>query len=166
MIPIIILIVIVVLFFIFLFFDITNSKLKEYTTRIDDVELEIEDLLNNKFDNIIKINNIIKEKIQTEKEIIDDISNIRDEKTYNEIDNILTESFNKINYIKEQYNELDNEEELIKVYSNIETEKESLNAYKKYYNDNSNKYNDLISSFPYGITAKIFRYKQKELFNK
>ena len=165
MVAIIVLIVIVVLFFIYLFIDITYNKFQDYIIRINDVELKIEDLLNNKFDNIIKINSIIKEKIGTDKEIIDDISNIRDEKTKIEIDNILTESFEKIDYIKNQYNELDDEEELKKIYSNIEKEKESLNAYKKYYNDNSNDYNRIINKFPYGITAKLFRYKTKELFN-
>ena len=91
----IILIVLTVLFFIFLFFDITLYKLKSYADKISLVEEKIENILNNKYDNIIKINDIIKDKIGTEKEIIDDISFIKNEdKTKSEIDNVLIESLN------------------------------------------------------------------------
>lgn len=162
----IILIVITVLFFIFLFFDITLYKLKYYASKISLVEEKINNILDNKYNNIIRINDIIKEKIGTEKEIIDDISSLKEEgKTKSEIDNVLVDSLGKIEYIREQYDELDNEEELNNLFSDIKKDDESLNAYKKYYNDNVNDYNLLVSKFPYVITAKLFKHKPKDFFD-
>lgn len=162
----IILIVITVLFFIFLFFDITLYKLKYFASKISLVEEKINNILDNKYNNIIRINDIIKEKIGTEKEIIDDISSLKEEgKTKSEIDNVLVDSLGKIEYIREQYDELDNEEELNNLFSDIKKDDESLNAYKKYYNDNVNDYNLLVSKFPYVITAKLFKHKPKDFFD-
>ena len=162
----IILIVITVLFFIFLFFDITLYKLKYFASKISLVEEKINNILDNKYNNIIRINDIIKEKIGTEKEIIDDISSLKEEgKTKSEIDNVLVDSLGKIEYIREQYDELDKEEELNNLFSDIKKDYESLNAYKKYYNDNVNDYNILVSKFPYVITAKLFKHKPKDFFD-
>lgn len=162
----IILIVITVLFFIFLFFDMTLYKLKYFASKISLVEEKINNILDNKYNNIIRINDIIKEKIGTEKEIIDDLSSLKEEgKTKSEIDNVLVDSLGKIEYIREQYDELDNEEELNNLFSDIKKDDESLNAYKKYYNDNVNDYNLLVSKFPYVITAKLFKHKPKDFFD-
>lgn len=161
----IILIILTIIFLIFLFFYVTRYKLDNYALKINLVEDKIEKILDSKFDNIIKINDIIKEKINTEKEIIDDISSLKDEnKTKSEIDTALSDALTKIEYIKDQYDELENEEELNKLFDEVNTEDESLNAYKKYYDDNVNDYNNLINKFPYGITAKLFKHKTKKLF--
>ena len=161
----IILIVLTVLFFIFLFFDVTLYKLKVFVSKINLVEEKIDSILDTKYENIMKIDTIIKDKIGTEKEIIDDISNIKETgKSKSEIDSILMDQLSKIEYIKEQYDELDNEEELNELFNDINKDNESLNAYKKYYNDNVNDYNRLISKFPYVITAKLFKHKAKEFF--
>ena len=161
----IILIVLTVLFFIFLFFDVTLYKLKVFVSKINLVEEKIDSILDTKYENIMKIDTIIKDKIGTEKEIIDDISNIKEtSKSKSEIDSILMDQLSKIEYIKEQYDELDNEEELNGLFNDINKDNESLNAYKKYYNDNVNDYNRLISKFPYVITAKLFKHKAKDFF--
>lgn len=161
----IILIILTIIFLIFLFFYITRYKLDNYALKINLVEDKIKQILDSKFDNIIKINDIIKEKINTEKEIIDDISSLKDDnKTKSEIDTVLSDALTKIEYIKDQYDELENEEELNKLFDEVNTEDEALNAYKKYYDDNVNNYNNLINKFPYGITAKLFKHKAKKLF--
>ena len=161
----IILIVIVLLFLIYLFFNITHYKLNNYFIKIELVEEKINTILDNKLDNIMKIDTIIKEKIKTEKEIIDDLSTLKNEdKSKSEIDTALSDALTKIEYIKDQYDELENEEELNTLFDTVNKDDESLNAYKKYYDENVNKYNNLISKFPYSITAGIFKYKVKKLF--
>ena len=162
----IVLIIILVIFLIYLFIDLTYNKFKYYIIRINKVQEEIDTILNNKYENIIKIDSIIKDKIKTEKDIIDDISSIKDEnKDRTELDKILSDSLEKIEYIKEQYNELDNETELNNLFNSIKTDEESRNAYKEFYNDNVNDYNRIVSMFPFVITAKLFKYKKKEFFN-
>ena len=161
----IILIVIVVIFLIIMFFDITKYKLDGFTKKISLVEDKIDFLLDIKYNNIIKIDEIIKEKIQTEKEIIDDIESLKsDDKSKSEIDFALEDALPKIEYIKDQYDELENEEELNNLFTNINTNNETLTAYKKFYDDNVKEYNKIINSFPYNITAKLFKHSNKKLF--
>ena len=48
--------------------------------RINEVEGKIDEAIREKFDIIIKLNNIIKEKIKTKKVLVDDISKLKDKK--------------------------------------------------------------------------------------
>ena len=41
-----------------------------------------------------------------------------------------------------------------------------LNAAKKYYNDNIVLYNNLVSSIPSSIVARLFHYKKEEFFKE
>ncbi len=166
MIHIIIIFVIVLIFTIGLVYLTTYNKFQDYIIRINEVEGKIDDSLRDKFDNILKLNNIIKEKIQTKKTLVDDLSNLKDENISSfDIDRKLVEAMNKVNFVKNKYNELDNDEEVIKLIYNIEDLDESLSAFKKFYNETINNYNILIRKFPYNIIGKILKYKEKTFFD-
>ena len=77
---VIILIIIVVLFLLFIAFSIIYNKFQDYIIRINEVEGKIDEAIREKFDIIIKLNNIIKEKIKTKKVLVDDISKLKDKK--------------------------------------------------------------------------------------
>ena len=162
---IIILIILVVIFSIFLIVNIIYNKFQDFIIKIKEVEGKIDDTLRDKYDDLLKINNIVKEKINTDKEIIDDLENIKtDEKTSFEIHRILKESFNKLDFIKKQYDEL-NTEDVNKLFYEINEMDESLNAYIKYYNENIVDYNTYIRKFPYNIIGIILKYKEKSFFD-
>ena len=162
---IIILIILVVIFSIFLIVNIIYNKFQDFIIKIKEVEGKIDDTLRDKYDDLLKINNIVKEKINTDKEIIDDLENIKtDEKTSFEIHRILKESFNKLDFIKKQYDEL-NTEDVNKLFCEINEMDESLNAYIKYYNENIVDYNTYIRKFPYNIIGIILKYKEKSFFD-
>ena len=64
---VIILIIIVVIFLLFIAFSIIYNKFQDYIIRINEVEGKIDEAIREKFDIIIKLNNIIKEKIKNKK---------------------------------------------------------------------------------------------------
>ena len=163
---IIVLIIIIILFLVFIYSSITYNKFQDYIIKINEVEGKIDDTLRNKFDSILEMNNIIKETIKTKKVIVDDISKLRDEKVSSfELDRSLSKSLNKIDFIKGQYDELKNNEKLNKLTYEIEDMNESLDAYKKYYNEQVVLYNKLIRIFPYNLIGLILKYKEKTFFD-
>ena len=163
---IIILIVLVVIFALFLLVNIIYNKFQDFIIKINEVEGKIDDTLRDKYDNLLKINNIVKEKINTDKEIIDDLENIKtDEKSSFEIHRLLKESFNKLDFVKKQYKEVNNSEDINKLFFEVAEMDESLNAYIKYYNENIVEYNKYIRKFPFNIIGIILKYKEKQFFD-
>ena len=73
---IIILIILIIVFALAIICNIIYNKYQDYIIKINEVEGKIDHTLRNKYDSILKINNSIKEKIKTEKEILDDLENI------------------------------------------------------------------------------------------
>lgn len=163
---IIILIIIIILFSLFIFVSIIYNKFQDYIIKINEVESKIDDTLRNKFDDILQMNNIIKETIKTNKAIVDDISKLKDTDISSfELDRKLADSLNKINFIKGQYEELKSIEKLNKLTYEIDEMDEALEAYKKFYNEKIVSYNKLIRIFPYNIIGIILKYKEKTFFD-
>ena len=163
---IIILIVLVVIFALFLLVNIIYNKFQDFIIKINEVESKIDDTLRDKYDDLLKINNIVKEKINTDKEIIDDLENIKtDEKSSFEIHRLLKESFNKLDFVKKQYKEVNTSEDINKLFFEINEMDESLNAYIKYYNESIVEYNKYIRKFPFNIIGIILKYKEKQFFD-
>ena len=163
---IIILIILILLFAIFMLVNIIYNKFQDYIIRINEVEGKIDETLRNKYDSILKINTIIKEKINTKKELVDDLESLKsDEKSSFEIYRILKESYNKIDFVRKQYKEVTSSEELNKLFFEIDDMDESLNAYIKFYNENIVNYNKLIRKFPYNVIGIILKYEEKMFFD-
>lgn len=163
---IIILIILVVLFALFVLVSLIYNKYQDFIVRINEAEGKIDDTLRNKYDTLLKINNISKEKIKTDKEIVDNLENIKtDEKTSFEIHRLLKEAYNKLDFIRKQYDEIKKEKEIKELFDSVDDMDESLNAYIKYYNENIVDYNSYIRKFPYNIIGIILKYKEKMFFD-
>ena len=161
---IIIILIIIVIFTIFLLYSITYNKFQDYIIKINESESKIDDALREKFDIILKLNNIIKEKIKTNKILVDDLSKIKNVSSF-EMDRKLVEAMNKVNFVKDKYSQVESDEEVIKLLYNIEDIDESLRAFKKFYNETITEYNKLIRLFPYNIVGTILKYKEKTFFD-
>lgn len=163
---IIILIILVVVFALFILISLIYNKFQDFIVRINQAEGKIDDTLRDKFDTLLKINNIVKEKIKTEKEIVDNLENIKtDEKTSFEIHRILKEAYNKLDFVRKQYEELKKDKDIKTMFDNIDDMDESLNAYIKYYNENIVDYNEYVRKFPFNIMGNILKYKEKMFFD-
>jgi len=162
----VILIIIVILFTLFIIANIIYNKFQNFIIKINEVEGKIDDTLRNKYDNILKINNIIKERIKTKKELVDDLEGLKDQdKSSFEIYRILTESYNKIDFVRKQYKEVSASDEVNKLFYEIDEMDETLKAYIKYYNENIVEYNKLIRKFPYNVIGIILKYDEKMFFD-
>ncbi|MBR2713128.1 MAG: LemA family protein [Bacilli bacterium] len=162
----VILIILVVLFTIFIVTNIIYNKFQDYIIKINEVEGKIDETLRKKYDSILKVNNIIKEKIKTDKDALEDLESIKeDELSSFEMYRKLTESFNKIDFLKKQYKVLNTSEDVNKIFYEINDMDESLSAYIKYYNENIVGYNSFIRKFPYNIIGIILKYEEKMFFD-
>lgn len=165
-ISIIILIIIILVATLALFYSIVYNKFQDSIIKLNEVEGKIDETLRNKFDSLLEMNNIIKETINTKKAIVDDITKLKKEEISSfELDRKLSEALSKINFVRKQYDELHNIEQLNKLSYDIDDMDESLAAYKKYYNENIVEYNKLIRKFPFNIIGMILKYKEKNFFD-
>lgn len=162
----VILIIIVILAIIFFGYSVIYNRFQDSIIKLNEVESKIDETLRNKYDNLLEMNNIIKETIKTEKVIIDNLTKLKKEEISSfELDRKLSEALSKINFIRKQYKQLHDIEKLNKLSYDIEEMNEALAAYKKYYNENIVDYNKLIRKFPYNIIGKILKYKEKMFFD-
>lgn len=153
---------------VFLFlFSIAHNAFSISILKINEAEMKIDSSLRNTYDLLIKISNIIRSKLNTDKEVFDGINKIKDEKLSNfELDRKLLTYINELYIIKENYNELDDDEDFQKIYYEINDLEDSFKAYKDFYNDAIIRYNKLVTTFPMLIIAKVMRYKKKLFYDK
>ena len=162
----VIILIIIILFSGFFVYVTIHNKFQDYIIKINEVESKIDDSLREKFDTLLNLNNLLKEKIGTKKALVDDLSNLKDENISSfDMDRKLVEAMNKVIFIKEKYTELENDEDISKLICNIDDTDESLRACKKYYNETITEYNKLIRKIPYNIIGKILKYKEKPFFD-
>ena len=103
----IIIFVIILVFAVAFIYTSTYNKFQDYIIRINEAESKIDDTLREKYDIILKLNNIIKEKIKTNKTLVDDLSDLKDKNISSfDMDRTLTEAMNKVNFVKEKYDSL------------------------------------------------------------
>ena len=163
---IIIIFLIILLFTIGIIYLTTYNRYQDYIIKINEVESKIDDNLRDKFDIILKLNNNIKEKIKTKKVLVDDISKLKEKDISSfDMDRKLNEAMNKVNVVKDNYDDLDNDKDVSKLLFEIEDLDESLRACKKYYNETITEYNKLIRKIPYNIVGKILKYNEKPFFD-
>lgn len=162
----VIIIIIILVAIIGFIYATTYNRFQDYIIKINEVEGKIDESLRDKFDILLKLNNIIKEKIKTKKVLVDDLSELKEKNISSfDMDRTLAEAMNKINFVKEKYNIVEGDEESIKLIYTIEDIDESLKACKKYYNETITDYNKLIRKFPYNIIGKLLKYNEKTFFD-
>jgi len=147
------------------------NKFQDYIIRINEVEANIDSILRNKYDTINKCVSIIKgnEAInnQLDKNMFEEIVKLRARKISNfDLDRKLVEANNQFITIKEKYEELNKNEEIIKHSNNLVDLDERLKIHVNYYNKNIAEYNKLINLFPTNIVARLCKYQNKLFFDR
>lgn len=163
----IIVIVILILSFILLIYNIYHDKINFLITKLDNIEEKISSTLIKRKELIKDSEKVIKKVVKTNKDVYEGLSEIDDNSTnMMELDRKLLIYINEFYLIKEKYQKLQKDDEFQKISFAITETEDLLNAYKDYYNDNSEKYNKLIKKFPVIITTLIKRRKEKLFFDK
>ncbi len=147
------------------------NRIQDYIVKINEIEAIIDTNLREKYDNINKCVTIIKndEKIneKLEKKAFEEVLKLKNRKISNfDLDRKLIEANNEFSAIKQKYNSLNNNDEIIKITKKIEEYDEKLEINREYYNNNIAEYNKLIRLFPTNIIAKICKYQEKLFFDR
>lgn len=163
----IIIIIIIVFCAIAIFYASLYNKFQDYIIRINEVESMIDDLLRNKYDLINRAIPIIKTSIPKDKNIFDDVIKLRSRKLSNfDLYRILVNASNEFTGLREEYNDINKSEEIIKIATQMEGIDEKLEDLFSYYNENITIYNSMIKKFPTNIIAIINKYKEKLFFDR
>ncbi len=159
-----ILVIIIVCGLLAIVYAYIYNNLVSYKLKIEKAEGIIDESLRQKYDIIAKLNIAIK-KVVTKKDYLKEYIELKDKRISNyELDRKLTEAYNIILEVKNDFEELDTKE-FNKDLREIDKINETLTACKTYYNKNTGELNNIIRKIPTNIVAKINGYKIKPFFD-
>lgn len=137
-----------------------------YIIRINESENFIDTTLRKRFDLLNKSISIIKSNVKEEKNVLKCIVDLKSKKLSNfELDRELYEGINEFNRFKEQYSNLSDNENFLKIELGLTESESEIVAARKYYNDIITDYNQKIKTFPSNIVAKMCGYKVKTYYD-
>lgn len=139
-----------------------NNKVKQAKSGIDVY-------LNERFDLIPNLVECVKGYSKYEKEIFENIVNLRTQYMNNKKTNLkqaeeLNNSINKIIAVAENYPELKASEQYLNLQKSLSKMESQLQAARRIYNNEVTNYNTKISTVPSNIIAGLFGFKEADLF--
>ncbi len=144
----------------------TYNHFQDYIIRINEADVSIDAVLRKRFDLLNKSIGIIKANINTDEEILEGIVKLRSKKLTNfELDRSLYDAINEFHAIKEKYENLQTNEEFMRIDINLMESESEIVGLRKYYNDIVTDYNKLVKTCPSNIIAMIKGYKAKDYFD-
>lgn len=161
----IILYIIIVICLILMVYAIIYNKIKTQILKINSVESQIDESLRGKYDLLVKIISEIK---KTEKEIekFNDIEKIKDENLSSfEFERKLADIESEVYTIKNDNSKLLKNNTFNELWYEITNINTKIKAEKKYYNENTTIYNELVTKFPSKVVAVILRLEEKKYFD-
>ena len=158
----IILVVIIILVILIQYNSITKLKMK-----VKQSKSGIDVYLQQRFDLIPNLVQVVKGYINYEKETLEKIIELRVQ--YNETKDIkvsetLNNQLNNIIVVAENYPELKASEQFLNLQKNLSKIESQLQAARRIYNNDVTKYNTKINIVPYNIIATIFGFEEEYLF--
>lgn len=143
-----------------------NSLIK-LINKVKQAKSGIDIYLNQRFDLIPNLVECVKGYSKYEKETLESITEMR--ALYNQNKNIkqaeeLNNNINKILLVAENYPELKASEQYLNLQKNLSKMESQLQAARRIYNNEVTSYNTAISVVPKNIVAKMFGFKEEELF--
>ena len=159
-------VILVILILVLTYFIVMKDSFQNYLIRINEVDTNIEKILNKRFELLNESNEVIKEELERDDDVLTTITKLRTQKLDNfTLDEKLYDCIHEFH----EYSEIDFSLKENDNYTKIEidllkTESEIV-ALKKYYNDIVQDYNQLLQKFPYTFYSNIKHYEEKELFD-
>lgn len=111
----------------------------------------------------------VKGYIEYESNLFEKVTNLRTEyinKKELKKGSQLDEEINNVIVICENYPELKANEQFINLQKNLSKMENQIQAARRIYNNEVEKYNNTINIFPNNILSKILNYKEQEYFKK
>ena len=157
-----IILAIIIIFIIFMFNSVITLK-----QHVDRAKSLIDVYLQQRFDLIPNLVNVTKEYINYESNILEKITELRSLYTKNKDENAkneLNSQYKTIMLVSENYPQLKSSEQFLNLQKSLIKIESQLQAARRIYNNDVTKYNTKIATFPNNFIAKLFNFKQEELF--
>lgn len=141
-----------------------NNLVKSYKD-VEKSKSLVDVYLKKRFDLIPNLVECVKEYAKYEKELLSEITNLRNSfsNNANENDaNKLNEHYQKLIALIESYPEIKAGENFLKLQNELSDVEDEISASRRIYSSAITKYNTKIQVFPTNLFAKIFGYKNVE----
>ena len=159
----------VILAIIFMYFLIIYNVMIKRQNEVEHAKSSIDVYLTQRFDLIPNLVTCVKEYAKYEEKIFEEITELRTEylKT-KELSNgeKLEKELNDVILTVENYPELKANEQFINLQKNLTKMENQIQAARRIYNNEVEKYNNVINIFPNTILAKLLKFKTAEFFQK
>lgn len=143
------------------------NKIIKLQNRVKSSESGIDIYLNQRFDLIPNLVECVKAYAKHEKELLESI--VKQRADYSQNKNLkeaskLNNNLNKVIAVAENYPELKASEQFLNLQNNLVKVENQLQAARRIYNMDVQKYNSTIQTVPNNIVAGIFGFKEKDFF--
>lgn len=159
----------VILAIIFMYFLIIYNVMIKRQNEVEHSKSSIDVYLTQRFDLIPNLVTCVKEYAKYEEKIFEEITELRTEylKT-KELSNgeKLEKELNDVILTVENYPELKANEQFLNLQKNLAKMENQIQAARRIYNNEVEKYNNVINIFPNTILAKLLKFKTAEFFQK
>ena len=159
----------VILAIIFMYFLIIYNVMIKRQNEVEHAKSSIDVYLTQRFDLIPNLVTCVKEYAKYEEKIFEEITELRTEylKT-KELSNgeKLEKELNDVILTVENYPELKANEQFLNLQKNLTKMENQIQAARRIYNNEKEKYNNVINIFPNTILAKLLKFKTAEFFQK
>ena len=137
--------------------------------KVKQAESGIDIYLNQRFDLIPNLVECVKGYSKHEKELFENIVNLRTQYMNNKKTNLrqaeeLNNNINRIIALAENYPELKASEQYLNLQKSLSKMESQLQAARRIYNNEVTKYNTKIATVPNNIIASLFGFKEADLF--
>ena len=145
---------------------INYNKMQYLKTKIEQSEGIIDETLRERYDLLVRANDIIKSTLNDDKDYLKEYINLKNKNLTNfEMDRSLRKAFIILNKFNDDYKEIQNNKEMKEIFNSIKESNEKLTATTSYYNKNTNILNGYIRKFPSNIIAKFNNFKIRPFFD-
>lgn len=162
-----ILILLIIVAFLIILIIAKYNKIIKLQNRVKNSESGIDVYLNQRFDLIPNLVECVKGYTKYEKELLENIVQQRtiysQNKTLKKASE-LNNNLNKIIAVAENYPELKASEQFLNLQNNLVKMESQLQAARRIYNTDVQKYNSTIQTIPNNIVAGMFGFKEKDFF--
>ena len=162
-----ILIVLVVVAILIISIITKYNKIVKLQNRVKSSESGIDVYLNQRFDLIPNLVECVKGYTKHEKELLESI--VKQRTAYSQNKNLknaseLNNNLNRIIAVAENYPELKASEQFLNLQNNLVKMESQLQAARRIYNNDVQRYNSTIQTIPNNIVAAMFGFKEKDFF--
>lgn len=162
-----ILIGLIIIAFLIIWIILKYNKIIKLQNRVKSSESGIDVYLNQRFDLIPNLVECVKGYTKHEKELLEKI--VKERASYSQNRNLkkateLNNSLNRVIAVAENYPELKANEQFLNLQNNLVKMESQLQAARRIYNMDVERYNSTIKVIPNNIVASIFGFKEKEFF--